>query len=141
MPTFRARLIWILVRLWAAPYTLLGLLLGVLLGGRMQVVDGVVEIHGPGVARFLIRLPPRALAMTLGHTVLGQTLGALEQTRTHERVHVGQFERWGPLMGPAYVLASLYLACVGRDYYRDNPFEVEAFADDARRAEADERVG
>lgn len=137
MQTLRARLIWSLVRLWAAPYTLLGLLLGVMLGGRMQVIDGVVEIHGPWVARFLIRLPPRALAMTLGHTVLGQTPEALEQTRTHERVHVGQFERWGPLMGPAYGLSSLYMYCVGRDYYRDNPFEVEAFADDARRAEAE----
>ncbi|WP_315852926.1 hypothetical protein [Roseimaritima sediminicola] len=124
----RIRLKWLWVRLWAGPYTLLGLTLGVLLGGRMQVVDGVIEIHGPRIAALLRRLPPRAIALTLGHTVLAQSEGVLSQTRVHERVHVRQFQRWGPLMGPAYLLASLYLYARGRDYYRDNPFEVEAFA-------------
>lgn len=119
-----------LARLWAAPYTLGGLLLGILLRGEMKIVDGVIEIHGPRVAAFLMRLPPRAAAVTLGHTVLAQTPVLLELTRAHERVHVRQFERWGPFMGPAYLLASLYVACRGRDYYRDNPFEIEAFAVD-----------
>ncbi len=38
-----------------------------------------------------------------------------------------QFERWGLLMGPAYILVSLVLFLRGRDYYRDNPFEIEAY--------------
>jgi len=135
MQALSARLRWGWVRLWAAPYTLSGLLLGFLLRGEFRRVDGVIEIHGRHVAAFLIRLPPKAIALTLGHTVLAQTQLALEKTRAHERVHVRQFERWGPLMGPAYVLASCYMAYRGRNYYRDNPFEVEAFQEDAKRRE------
>jgi hypothetical protein len=66
--------------------------------------------------------------MTLGHVVLGRDLEALEVTREHERVHVRQFERWGPFMGVAYVACSAVLWCQGRDFYRDNPFEREAYA-------------
>lgn len=116
-----------LVRLWALPYTVLGLAIGCILLGRPQWVEGVLEIHGRWVAAALARLPTPALAITLGHTVLGQSPAALAATRRHERVHVRQYERWGPIMGPAYLLASAYLWCRGRDPYRDNPFEVEAF--------------
>lgn len=133
MRAFRVRLVWLLVRFWASPYSLAGLSLGLILRGKLQVIDGVVEIHGPAVAAFLRRLPPRAIALTMGHTVLGATPWALDMTRSHERVHVRQFERWGPLMGPAYLLSSVYMVCRGRNYYRDNPFEAEAFADDQRR--------
>lgn len=118
---------FVAVRLWASPYSLFGLALGVCLRGRFQIVDGVVEIHGPWVATFLLKLPPRALAVTIGHVVMAHTPVALDLTRTHERVHVGQFERWGPLMGPAYVAASIWAWGRGGDYYRDNPFEIEAF--------------
>ena len=45
----------------------------------------------------------------------------------HETVHVRQFERWGLLMGPAYLLASFVLWIAGRQPYRDNPFEREAY--------------
>lgn len=116
--------------LWASPYTLAGLVLGLLLGGRCQWVSGVVEIHGRGVSWLLAHLPVSAAAMTMGHTVLGRDLHSLDRTRRHERVHVRQFERWGFLMGPAYVGASIYMFARGRDFYRDNPFEVEAFEAD-----------
>jgi hypothetical protein len=49
------------------------------------------------------------MAFTLGHTVLGQTDAALDVFRKHEMVHVRQFERWGPFMGPAYLGCSLVL--------------------------------
>lgn len=126
----------ILVRLWAAPYTLLGLFLGFILRGRFAIVDGVVEIHSPAIAKWLWRLPPHAIAMTLGHVVLGASESVLWRTRTHERVHVRQFERWGPLLAPAYLLAWVYLSLRGQDGYRENPFEIEAFnADEADRAD------
>ena len=67
------------------------------------------------------------LALTLGHTILGQTSAALDVARTHEWVHVRQFERWGPLMGPAYLGCSLWLWLRGGRPYRDNPFEREAY--------------
>jgi hypothetical protein len=70
--------------------------------------------------------------MTLGHTILGRTDAALDIARAHELVHVRQFERWGPLMGPAYLLCSLVLWLARRDPYRDNPFERQARAMSAR---------
>jgi len=42
-------------------------------------------------------------------------------------VHVRQYERWGPLFGPAYLGCSLVLWLMGKRAYRDNPFEVEAY--------------
>ena len=39
-------------------------------------------------------------------------------------------KRWGILFVPAYLSASVYLYFRGRDAYRDNPFEVEAYAAD-----------
>ena len=97
------------------------------------MVRGVVEIHGPRVAAVLHRMFVPALALTLGHAVFGQNQHALEFTRDHERVHVRQYERWGIFFLPAYLLASLYLYLRGRDFYRENPFEIEAYAEDAKR--------
>ena len=65
--------------------------------------------------------------MTLGHTILGSTAAALDISREHEMVHVRQYERWGPLFGPAYLLSSLVLWLRGKDAYRDNRFEREAY--------------
>ena len=120
----------LVVHLWPLPYTMLGIAIGLILGGRFRVVDGVVEIHGTVVARVLNSLVMPALAITFGHVVLGQNAHALEITRAHERVHVRQYERWGLLFIPAYLGASAYLYLRGKNAYRDNPFEVEAYAID-----------
>lgn len=66
--------------------------------------------------------------MTLGHVVLGCNAQTLQITRRHERVHVAQCERWGPLFIPAYLFASLLALLRGRHPYRDNHFEREASA-------------
>lgn len=120
----------ILAYAWPLPYTLAGVAIGLLLGGRFRRVDGVIEIHGPRVAETLSRLFLPAIAMTLGHVVFGQSELVLDVTRKHERVHVRQYERWGPLFVPAYVMISMLLYLRGRDGYRENPFEVEAYAED-----------
>lgn len=118
---------------WAGPASLIGLLLGVaalLTGGRAQRRSGVLEFYGGAAAWFLRHAPlvGNAMAMTLGHVVLGQTAAGLELARRHELVHVRQYERWGPLFLPLYALLSLWMWWQGRDPYRDNPFEREAFA-------------
>src|SRR5687768_7781455 len=119
-----------LVYLWASPTTLVGLLFAPFAGG-VRVVDGVVEIHG-GLASLVLRrftlLRGGASAMTLGHVVIARTAELLELTRAHERVHVRQCERWGPLFIPAYLIASAVVFIRGGDAYRDNPFEREAYA-------------
>ena len=130
-----AALLRIVVVVWALPYTLLGLCIGILglaTGGRVRVRSSVVEFHGGAVKVFVSLLPPKpsAMAITFGHTILGQTAAALDIAHGHEMIHVRQYERWGPLFGPAYLLASLVLWLRGKDPYRDNPFEREAFGRD-----------
>jgi hypothetical protein len=122
-----------LVYLWALPTTLIGLLLALLTklsGGKVVVHTGVLEAHG-GVGAWLLRhatpLPGGAAAITLGHVVLAVDPFALDFTRDHERVHVAQCERWGPLFIPAYGIASLVALARGKHFYRDNAFEVQAY--------------
>ena len=125
----------LLLYLWPLPWTLLGLSLGVMWGGRVQRVDGVWEFSGPAIAWVLRRLWIPAVAITVGHVVLGRDRRSLDATRDHERVHVRQYERWGVLFVPAYLICSVYLYAQGRDGYRENPFEIEAYAvDDCRVA-------
>ena len=123
-----------LVYLWVFPTTALGLLFAPLVllsrSGSARVVDGVLELHGGAVMFFLKHctlLKGGASAMTLGHVVLGRDRRLLDLTRDHERVHVRQCERWGPLFIPAYLIASLLVLLRGGRPYEDNPFEREAY--------------
>ncbi len=117
--------------LWAGPWSLLGLGLGLgtcVTGGKGKRIGNVLEFHG-GLASWLLQLTPvDAIAITIGHVVLGRTEAALDISRDHERVHVRQYERWGMFFVPAYFLLSGYIWFKGKDPYRDNPFEVEAYA-------------
>ena len=125
----------ILVYMWAAPTSVIGLLFLIppmlrLTHVHMRIVDGVLELHGGLVTRFLRHgtfLRGGAAAMTLGHVVLGVNQRALDETRDHERVHVRQVERWGPAFIPAYLLASVIAWMRGQHPYLDNYFEREAF--------------
>lgn len=117
--------------LWASPATLPGLALSLLAlrGGRITVLDGAVEAHGPLLAWALTHLVPLrggAGAITLGHVVLGRNAVSLDATRAHERVHVAQYERWGPLFVPAYAASAAWALLTGRHPYFDNVFEREA---------------
>lgn len=122
--------------LWAGPASLIGLTVAAVAmrRARLQVVHGVVEVHGPALRWMLTSLVPLAggaAAITFGHVVLGRDRAALEATREHERVHVRQYERLGPFFIPAYLAASAWAALRGRHFYLDNMFERQAFAADA----------
>ena len=117
--------------LWAGPTTLIGIALAIasLRRGHVAIVDGVIEAHSPFLKRALASLTPLARgadAMTLGHVVIGRDAHALELSRTHERVHVRQYESWGPLFVPAYLLAGFCALARGGHPYFDNKFEQEA---------------
>ncbi len=132
MQSLLSRPLRLLAVSWAFPYTLVGLVLGAFglcTEAHVRVRGRVVEFYGGGVNWLLQRLLPDggALALTLGHTILGQTDAALDISYDHEMVHVRQFERWGLLMGPAYLSCSLLLWLMRRRPYRDNPFEREAY--------------
>jgi len=133
-PTGKPRsLPWrILAYLWAAPVTLPALLLFVpiagLSGGKVHWLCGAIEVEGGWIAVLLRRLG--AAAMALGHVILGRDQESLDRSRHHEHVHVRQYERWGFLMLPIYLTASLFLWLRGYDPYLDNPFEREAFGEE-----------
>lgn len=118
---------------WAAPATAMGLA-GALgassLGATARVVNGVVEVGGGRLAVWIAKLPRafRFEAITFGHVVLGASHSALCELRSHERVHVRQYERWGLFFFPLYLGSSLVQWLRGRDPYLHNCFEREAFA-------------
>lgn len=67
-------------------------------------------------------------AITLGHVILAQSDVDLVRTRAHERVHVRQYERWGPIFPVLYLAASMIAFLEGGDAYFDNRFERQARA-------------
>jgi hypothetical protein len=119
---------------WAAPTTAVGLVAGGLTlasGGHARLRQGTLEFHG-GFSAWMLKRVAGAMAMTLGHVILGRDAWSLDICREHEQAHVRQVERWGPLFLPAYVACSLWewtRRNKGRHYYYDNYFER-----DARRA-------
>ena len=120
-------------RLWAGPISLAGLALAPLAlvaGGRVRIVRGVVEASGGWLAPLLSRGNPwfPIQAITLGHVVLGVSAEALERCRVHERIHVRQYERWGPIFPLLYLASSTAALGRGRGAYDGNAFEREAFA-------------
>ena len=133
-------LIKLILIVWTSPNTLIGLVVGfvgLLTGGRAQIREGCVEFYGGFVEKGLERL--HVAGMTLGHTILGQTKNGLRIVRKHEQVHVRQYERWGPFFLLAYLGWSAWLWFKGQDYYRLNPFEIEAYLiDDPAKRDRDE---
>lgn len=139
------RLLFLLIRYaWASPATALGVgcaVLALCSGGRIRFQRGALETYGGLVSWFLRRGVPLAggaAAMTLGHVILGRDRNCLDVSRDHEHVHVRQFERWGPLMIPLYLFASLLVKLRGGNAYLDNPFEREAYNRPSIPAQADE---
>jgi hypothetical protein len=117
--------------LWAAPATLVGLLLAAVaraMGARAVVRDGALEVGGGRLVKALHRLP-KAMhfgAITFGHVIVGVDQAALDRSRAHEHVHVRQYERLGIFFFPAYVGSSLRQLLSGGHPYADNRFEKEA---------------
>jgi len=129
----RNPLLAFLAYLWVLPNSLFGVfvgLVGLITGGKSQIRRGCIEFYGGFVTWLLRRLGPGGggvLAMTLGHTIIGQDAQGLAIARDHEHVHVRQYQCWGPLFIPAYLLCSGWVWLQKKDAYRDNPFEVEAY--------------
>lgn len=118
---------------WAGPYSLVGLLFGavaVVFGARARIHDGALEFGGGrlGACFARLRAPFCFCAITFGHVILGTDAATLAAARAHEQVHVRQYERWGPLFIPAYLLSSLVQLVLGHRPYLDNRFEREAYS-------------
>ncbi len=124
--------------LWAAPNSLLGLLFVplALAGGQVRRCRGTLEASGGGL-KWLLR--PFAEAITLGHVILARNPRSLDRWRAHERRHVRQYEAWGPLFIPVYLLSSLWCLIRGRHPYRDNLLECQACLAKYSRKQGDGR--
>lgn len=110
---------------WAAPCTAVGLvpaILALLAGGSARVQSGVIEVALSATER-ASRIPFGAI--TFGHVILGRNARMLAELRSHERVHVRQYERWGLFFFLAYPASSLYQLLRGRNPYWFNHFEVQ----------------
>jgi hypothetical protein len=121
--------------LWAAPVSaaaLPALPLALATGGSARVLDGVLEIGGGAVSALLSRgLPGFPIsAITLGHVVLAADAGEHARCRSHERVHVRQYERWGVAFPILYLASSAAAVLSGGSAYRDNAFERAAFREE-----------
>jgi hypothetical protein len=117
--------------LWAFPCSLLGLAMAILplaLGGKARWSAGALEVtyrqSQASCGKLASRLPFRGIVF--GHVILAVTEEELQRIGPHERVHVEQYERWGPLFFVAYGASSLWQLLRGRDPYRNNYFEAQA---------------
>ena len=116
---------------WALPVSCIGLALlpfVIVSGGAIVIVKGVIEAEGALASFLLSRLHIDSIA--IGHVVFGRNLDSLNRCRDHERIHVRQYECWGVLFPVLYLLSSVTALLLGRDPYRDNRFEQEAFRKD-----------
>ena len=118
--------------IWALPNTILGLLfvpLALFTKGRMEIQDGVLEIHG-GLVSWILKycFPSQGYvsAVTLGHVILGCDRESLANDRRHERAHVKQYELFGPAFIPVYILAGIWALIRGRGAYKGNYLERKA---------------
>jgi len=129
----------LLLYIWAFPNTFLGLLAVLVAkagGGTVHIVEGVVEVCEGWIPQlftviaFFSPISSGIAAITLGHVIVAQNKFELDRCRRHEHVHVRQYERWGIFFLPAYFIASFIALAKGDDPYRDNAFEIEAYAVD-----------
>lgn len=126
--------------LWASPYSLFGLLMAALViiaGGSGKREQGTLEVafrkKTAQCGKLARSLPFRGI--TFGHVIIAVTEEEMERLRTHELVHVRQYELWGIFFFPAYLASSLWQLMRGRKIYWDNYFEVQARRDSSRKKE------
>jgi hypothetical protein len=101
---------------WTLPNTVLGLVLGALTFQVPRIHAGAIVFdRGPRGVTALLRAIHRS-AMTVGFVILSSVpvQGRLE---LHERHHVRQYTRWGPLFIPVYFAIGV------RTGYRRHPWE------------------
>lgn len=102
--------------IWTLPNTLIGLLLGLLTFHRPRIAGGALVFDGPPRGPTWLLAKMHRSAMTAGFVVVSSR--PLEGTLLeHERHHIRQYMRWGPLFLPAYFALAVAFG------YRRHPFE------------------
>lgn len=117
---------WGLLR--GLPYSLAGMVVGLLSLGRPRRWDGLLIFHGRFGAAWILLKRRHFVAITLGRVVITTEAELSPAKLMHEQHHALQFERLGLLFVP------LYLYWQVRTGYWQNPFEREAFRCEERAA-------
>jgi hypothetical protein len=125
---------------WVSPCSMLGAFLGALvylLGGSVRREGRVIEVSlaSASALHSIARSMPFS-AITFGHVILGVNQEALARLRSHELVHVRQYERFGLLLFLLYPLSSVLALARGDCPYHGNHFEIEAYAQDQSTEDA-----
>ena len=117
--------------LWAMPCSAIGLGLAafaLVAGGKAKWSAGALEVtyrdSRASCGKLAQTLPFRGIVF--GHVILAVTQEELATIGAHERVHVEQYERWGPFFLIAYVASSLWQLLRRRSPYWHNYFEIQA---------------
>src|SRR5438045_5768990 len=95
---------------WAFPATTVGLLFtaaALFAAATIRFGDGVIEVAGGHLDRIVSLLPARTrfVAITFGPVIIGIDQAVLRRVRVHEHVHGEQYERWGVLCFPIYLVS------------------------------------
>lgn len=125
------RVLRVAALLWAAPNSVIGLplaALGLLPGGSVRLRDGALECVVGTLPQRLRTWGDRLgiEVITFGHVVVAGSHALMSASRQHERVHVRQYERYGPFFLPVYAASSVLALARGRHPYSHNRFEREA---------------
>ncbi|MBT1070515.1 hypothetical protein [Pelotalea chapellei] len=120
-----AKLVWVL------PCSAVGLVLTAVLlvaGAKVSWSSGALEVTFrdslADCGRRARDLSCRGIVF--GHVILAVTREELAIIGAHERIHVQQYERWGPLFFLAYGTSSLLQLIHRRSPYWHNHFEIQA---------------
>lgn len=95
----------------------------------MRRCGRILEFWGGFIPLFLRYFPfiAGSPVATFGHVVVGRSPRHLDACRPHQLIHVRQYEHWGPLFVPMYLIWWFFLLSRGKHPYYDNPFEREAY--------------
>ena len=104
---------------WTSPNTLIGLVLGLCTFQRPRVADGAIIFDRTPRGLTALMLHANRVAMTVGFVILSAR-PVTGRLLAHEQHHIRQYEAWGPLFIPVYLVLA-----IGHGY-RHHPMEVRA---------------
>ena len=104
---------------WTSPNTVIGLILGLFTFQRPRLAHGAVLFDRAPRGLTALMLRANRVAMTIGFVIVSAR--PLEGVLlAHERQHVRQYEVWGPLFIPVYLVLAIGYG------YRRHPMEIRA---------------
>ena len=104
---------------WTSPNTLIGLVLGLCTFQPPRVADGAIIFDRAPRGLTALMLRADRVAMTVGFVILSAR-PLTGHLLAHEQQHIRQYEVWGPLFIPVYLVLAIGYG------YRRHPMEIRA---------------